>query len=56
MGMSSGVLFGVVMVLQGGVFYFGMRQKGTAAFLLGVGAAMILLTLGMIVLAANSDM
>lgn len=56
MPFSFGILIGVLVVVVGAVLYFGTRQKLAALVVVGVGACMALMTLGVVALAVNSGM
>ena len=56
MPVSFGIPLGVVIVLVGTILFFATRYKKTAKVVIGLGAAVTLLTLVLILLAANSQM
>jgi hypothetical protein len=56
MPFSFGLLAGLLAVVCGGVLYGATRQKKAAVMMMGVGAAVALLTLVVLVLAVNSRM
>jgi hypothetical protein len=55
MGVSFGVVIGLVIILIGAGL-LGTRQKKLAGALIGAGAAVALITIGVIVLAVHSGM
>ncbi len=56
MPLSFGILIGLLTIGVGAAVYMGTRQKKAALIVMGVGAAVALLTIGVVVLAVNSDM
>jgi hypothetical protein len=56
MPLSIGILFGLLAVMAGAALYVGTRHKKAAVVVIGLGAAVALLTLGVVVLAVNSGM
>ena len=56
MPLSFGILIGLLTIGVGAALYVGTRQKRAAMVVIGVGAAVALLTLGVVVLAVNSGM
>lgn len=56
MPLSLGIPLGVVIIVAGAILFLATRYKKTAAVVLGVGLAVTILTLVVIVLAANSPM
>ncbi len=56
MTLSIGIPLGLFIVLLGAVLFFATKQKRIAKAALGIGAAMIVLTLVLIVLVVNSPM
>lgn len=56
MPLSSGLLVGVLTVVVGTILFVAKRQKKAAVLVVGVGAAMALVTLAILVLAVNSRM
>ena len=56
MPLSSGILIGSLTVVIGVAIYAGTRQKKAAMIVIGCGAGMALLTLGVAALAVNSGM
>ena len=56
MPVSFGIPLGLVIVVVGAILFFATRYKKTAKVVMGVGAAITILTLLVIVLALNSQM
>jgi hypothetical protein len=56
MPFSFGILVGLLAVVVGAFLYVWTRQKKAAVILFGVGAAVALLTFGVVLLAVNSGM
>ena len=56
MPLSFGILVGLLAVVVGAAPYVGTGQKKAAVVIVGVGAAVALLTLGIMALAVNSGM
>ena len=56
MPLSFGILIGVLAVVVGAALYIGTRRKKTAMVVVGIGAGVALLTLGVMALVVNSGM
>ena len=56
MPLSSGILIGVLAVVVGVALYVATLQKKTAIIVIGFGAGVALLTLGVVALAVKSGM
>jgi hypothetical protein len=56
MPLSFGIPLGLVIVVAGAILFFATRYKKTAKVVMGVGVAVTVLTLLVIVLALNSQM
>jgi len=56
MPLSFGILFGLLITFVGVTLYFATRYKKLAKILIGIGAVISLITVGIIVLAMNSSM
>ena len=56
MPLSAGILVGLVAIVVGAALYIGTGQKKMAMAFIGVGAAVALVTVGVVVLAVNSGM
>jgi hypothetical protein len=56
MPLSFGIPLGLTIVVAGAILFFATNYKKIAKAVLGIGAAFILLTLILIVLAVNSQM
>ncbi len=56
MPLSFGIPLGLVIVVVGAILFFATRYKKTAKVVMGVGAAITVLTLLVIVVALNSQM
>ena len=56
MPLSFGIPLGVIMIVAGAIVFFATRYKKIAKVVLGIGVAITLLTLILIVLVLNSQM